>query len=173
MAISYYNISLHHLANHLIHLSSSSSFWFSLNSSYDNQFHLSKQLGTSCPASCCIASLCPLVVPPSCPAPSIVVALALAPSIACRRCAVRHRAAAATTAATKLLLPSCRCQCTVTLPPPPPPPPPRRRSLVGCCIVVRRPIPSSHAVMRPPMLSLPAAFADNCLPPLPLGGPAD
>ena len=45
MATSYYNYSLDHLANHLIHLSSSSSFWFSLNSSYDNEFHLSKRLG--------------------------------------------------------------------------------------------------------------------------------
>ena len=45
MAMSYYNNSLDHLANHLIHLSSSSSFWFSLNSSYDNEFHLSKRLG--------------------------------------------------------------------------------------------------------------------------------
>jgi hypothetical protein len=45
MAMSYYNYSLDHLANHLIHLSSSSSFWFSLNSSYDNEFHLSKRLG--------------------------------------------------------------------------------------------------------------------------------
>ena len=45
MAMSYYNNSLIHLANHLIHLSSSSSFWFSLNSSYDNEFHLSKRLG--------------------------------------------------------------------------------------------------------------------------------
>jgi len=42
MATSYYNNSLDHLANHLIHLSSSSSFWFSLNSSYDNEFRLSK-----------------------------------------------------------------------------------------------------------------------------------
>ena len=42
MATSYYNISLDHLADHLIHLSSSSSFWFSLHSSYDNEFHLSK-----------------------------------------------------------------------------------------------------------------------------------
>jgi len=45
MATSYYNNSLDHLANHLIHLSSSSSFLFSLNSSYDNEFHLSKRLG--------------------------------------------------------------------------------------------------------------------------------
>jgi hypothetical protein len=39
--------------------------------------------------------------------------------------------------------------------------PPRHRSLVGCCVVVRRPISSSHAVMRPSTLSLQAAFADN------------
>jgi hypothetical protein len=42
MGTSYDNISLVHLADHLIYLSSSSSFWFSLNSSYDNDFHLSK-----------------------------------------------------------------------------------------------------------------------------------
>ena len=47
MATSYYNNSLGHLANHLIYLSSSSSFWFSLNSSYDHEFHLSKRLGMS------------------------------------------------------------------------------------------------------------------------------
>jgi hypothetical protein len=45
--MSYYSISHHHLANHLIYLSSSSSFWFSLNSSYDHEFHLSKRLGMS------------------------------------------------------------------------------------------------------------------------------
>ena len=45
MATSYYNISFDHLANHLIYLSSSSSFWFSLNSSCDNEFHTSKRLG--------------------------------------------------------------------------------------------------------------------------------
>jgi hypothetical protein len=49
MATSYSNnsISHHHLADHLIYLSSSSSFWFSLNSSYDHEFHLSKRLGMS------------------------------------------------------------------------------------------------------------------------------
>jgi hypothetical protein len=36
---------LDHLAEYLIYLSSSSSFWFSLNSSYDHDFHLSKRLG--------------------------------------------------------------------------------------------------------------------------------
>jgi hypothetical protein len=47
MPTSYYSISHHHLANHLIYLSSSSSFWFNLNSSYDHEFHLSKRLGMS------------------------------------------------------------------------------------------------------------------------------
>ena len=47
MGTSYVNISLVHLADHLIYLSSSSSFWFSLNSSYDHDFHLSKQLGVT------------------------------------------------------------------------------------------------------------------------------
>jgi len=45
MGTIYVNISLVHLADHLIYLYSSSSFWFSLNSSYDNEFHLSKDLG--------------------------------------------------------------------------------------------------------------------------------
>jgi hypothetical protein len=53
----------------------------------------------------------PLVVPPSCPAPSIAVALAVTPSIACRRLALRRcRAAAAAAAST--LLPCCR-RCAV------------------------------------------------------------
>jgi hypothetical protein len=47
MGTSYVNISLGHLADHLIYLSSSSSFWFSLNSSYDHDFHLSKRLGVT------------------------------------------------------------------------------------------------------------------------------
>ena len=46
MAMSYHRILLgDHLADHLIYLSSSSSFWFSLNSSYEHDFHLSKRLG--------------------------------------------------------------------------------------------------------------------------------
>ncbi len=45
MVASYEVISLDHLADHLIYLSTSSSFWFSLNSSYDHDFHLSKRLG--------------------------------------------------------------------------------------------------------------------------------
>ena len=47
MVASYEGISLDHLADHLVYLSSSSSFWFSLNSSYDHEFHLSKRLGMS------------------------------------------------------------------------------------------------------------------------------
>jgi hypothetical protein len=45
MVASYEGISLDHLADHLVYLSSSSSFWFSLNSSYDHDFHLCKRLG--------------------------------------------------------------------------------------------------------------------------------
>jgi hypothetical protein len=44
MAMSYDGSLLDHLAEYLIYLSSSSSFWFGLNSSYDNEFHLSKRL---------------------------------------------------------------------------------------------------------------------------------
>ncbi len=43
--------------------------------------------------------------------------------------------------------------------------------LAGCCVVVHWPLLPSHAVMRPSMLSLPAAFANNCRPPLPLPPP--
>ncbi len=45
MVTSYEVISLDHLAEHMICLSTASSFWFSLNSSYDYEFHLSKRLG--------------------------------------------------------------------------------------------------------------------------------
>jgi len=45
MATSYENISLKHLADHLIYLTSSSSFWFSLNYDYGHDFYLSKRLG--------------------------------------------------------------------------------------------------------------------------------
>ena len=41
-ATSYNSISLDHLANHLIYLSSSFSFWFSLITSYNDNFHLYK-----------------------------------------------------------------------------------------------------------------------------------
>jgi hypothetical protein len=136
MAMSYYNISLHHLADHLIHLSSSSSFWFSLNSIYDNEFHLSRQLGTSCPAGCCIASFHPLVVPLYCPVPLIAVTFTLAPSIACRRCAVCRCCAAAAVAAAATaatLLPSCCQRCAVALPPLPLTLPPLPREYeTGC-----------------------------------------
>jgi hypothetical protein len=44
MAMSYHRILGDHLADHLIYLSLSSSFWFSLNSSYEHDFHLSKRL---------------------------------------------------------------------------------------------------------------------------------
>jgi len=47
MATSYYSISHHHLAEHLIYLSTASSFWFSVNSSYDHGCHLSKRMGIS------------------------------------------------------------------------------------------------------------------------------
>jgi hypothetical protein len=47
MGTSYVNVSLVHLADHLIYLSSSSSFWFGLNSSYGHDFHLSKRLGVT------------------------------------------------------------------------------------------------------------------------------
>ena len=45
MVMSYHRILGDHLADPLIYLSSSSSFWFSLNSSYKHDFHLSKRLG--------------------------------------------------------------------------------------------------------------------------------
>ena len=83
-------------------------------------------------------------------------ATALLPPRCCRR-AVRLRLAAITAAPP----PSCRRRHVVALPPPPLPPTPRLRSLVGCCVVVRCPISSSHAVMRPSTLSLPAAFANK------------
>ena len=47
MVPSYGGALLDHLADHLIYLSTASSFWFSLDSSYDHEFHLSKQLGMS------------------------------------------------------------------------------------------------------------------------------
>ena len=44
MVTNYCNISLDHFANHLIYLSTASSFWFSLNSSYEHDFHLLLEL---------------------------------------------------------------------------------------------------------------------------------
>jgi hypothetical protein len=45
MAMSYDGSLLDHIVEYLIYLSSSCSFWFSLNSSYEHDFNLSKQLG--------------------------------------------------------------------------------------------------------------------------------
>jgi hypothetical protein len=36
---------LDHLAEYMIYLSTAPSFWFSINSSYDHEFHLSRRLG--------------------------------------------------------------------------------------------------------------------------------
>ena len=47
MSTSYDGSFLDHLAEFLIYLSTASSFWFSLDSSYDHECHLSKQFGTS------------------------------------------------------------------------------------------------------------------------------
>jgi hypothetical protein len=38
---------LDHLVEHMVYLSTATSFWFSLDSSYDHEFHLFKQLGMS------------------------------------------------------------------------------------------------------------------------------
>ena len=43
MSKSYYGTLLDHLAEYMIYLSTASSFWFSLNSSYDHEFHLSRR----------------------------------------------------------------------------------------------------------------------------------
>jgi hypothetical protein len=42
MSKSYDGSLLDHLAEYMIYLSTASSFWFSLDSSYDHEFHLSK-----------------------------------------------------------------------------------------------------------------------------------
>jgi hypothetical protein len=97
-----YNLTiLDQIAKNFLLLSEAPSYWFTLNTSCDHAFHLSKRLGMD---------------------ESDYKALAVAL---------------------------------------PPPPPPLRRSLVGCCVVVHRPILSSHAVIRPSTLSLTAAFADK------------
>ena len=49
MVTSYYNISLNYFTNHMIYSSSSSSFWFSLNSNYEHDFHLLLELTSSEP----------------------------------------------------------------------------------------------------------------------------
>jgi hypothetical protein len=47
MSTSYDGSLLDHLAEYMIYLSTASSFWFSLDLSYDHEFHLSKQFGMS------------------------------------------------------------------------------------------------------------------------------
>jgi hypothetical protein len=47
MSTSYDGTKLDHLAKHMLYLSTASLFWFSLDSSYDHEFHLSQQLGMS------------------------------------------------------------------------------------------------------------------------------
>jgi hypothetical protein len=47
MPASYDGTLLDHLAEHMVYLSTASSFWFSLDSSYDHEFYLSKQSGMS------------------------------------------------------------------------------------------------------------------------------
>ena len=45
MSTIYDGTLLDHLAEHIRYLSTASSFWFSLDSSYDHEFHLSKRFG--------------------------------------------------------------------------------------------------------------------------------
>ena len=47
MPTSYDGMILDHLAEHMLYLSTASSFWFSLSSSHDHGFHLSQRLGMS------------------------------------------------------------------------------------------------------------------------------
>ena len=47
MSTSYEDTRHGHLAEYMIYLSTAQSFWFSLNSSYDHDFHLSQQFGTT------------------------------------------------------------------------------------------------------------------------------
>ncbi len=47
MSTSYDATILDHLAEHMLYLSTASSFWFSLDLSYDHEFHLSRRLGMS------------------------------------------------------------------------------------------------------------------------------
>ena len=42
MSTSYDGTILDRLAEHMLYLSTASSFWFSLDSSYDHEFHLSR-----------------------------------------------------------------------------------------------------------------------------------
>jgi hypothetical protein len=45
MSLSYDGGLLGHLAEHMLYLTTAPSFWYSLNSSYDHEFHLSKRFG--------------------------------------------------------------------------------------------------------------------------------
>jgi hypothetical protein len=45
MSLCYDTTILDHLAEYFLYLAAAPSFWFSLNSSYDHEFHLSRQLG--------------------------------------------------------------------------------------------------------------------------------
>jgi hypothetical protein len=47
MSTSYDATILDHLAKHMLYLSTASLFWFSLDSSYDHEFHLSQRMGMS------------------------------------------------------------------------------------------------------------------------------
>ena len=47
MSARYDGLILDHLAEHVLYLSTASSFWFSLSSIHDHGFHLSQQLGMS------------------------------------------------------------------------------------------------------------------------------
>jgi hypothetical protein len=47
MPTSYDGTLLDHLVEHMVYLSTASSFWFSLDSSYNHEFNLSKRLGMS------------------------------------------------------------------------------------------------------------------------------
>jgi hypothetical protein len=47
MSARYDGLILDHLAEHMLYLSTASSFWFSLSSSHDHDFHLSQRLGMS------------------------------------------------------------------------------------------------------------------------------
>ena len=51
MSTSYDGSLLDQLAEYLLYLSTASSFWFSLDSSYDLEFHLLRRLGIS-PQAC-------------------------------------------------------------------------------------------------------------------------
>ena len=98
------------------------------------------------PAGCRIASLRPLVVPPSCPAPSITIALTLAPSIVCCRHAVSP----------------CHC-CAAALPPLPPLPPPLLHRQAAADVALPRCRRCHAAAKLPPTLRCRAAT----LPPPP------